>query len=66
MKGNFCLKVGNNNRKDFEDRGMRPYVNDSMKKGMLYWEVPAELLEDKSLLKIWTDKAFQEAIKGKK
>jgi DNA transformation protein len=66
MYGNFCLKVGDSNRKDFEDRGMKPFVNDSKKKGMPYWEVPAEILEDKTLLKQWAEKAYQEAIKGKK
>ena len=66
MKGNLCLKVGDSNRKDFEDRGMKPYLNDSKKKGMPYWEVPADVLEDKSLFKEWADKAYQEAVKGKK
>ena len=66
MKGNFCLKVGESNQKDFEDRGMQAYVNDSKKKGMPYWEVPADVLEDKSQLKEWAEKSFREAIKGKK
>lgn len=66
MKGKFCLKVGDSNRKDFEDRGMAPYVNDSKKKGMPYWEVPADVLEDKTQLKTWAGKAFQEAVNAKK
>ena len=64
--GNLCLKVGDSNRKDFEDRGIKPFGSDAKKKGMPYYEVPADVLEDKSRLKEWADKAFQEAIKGKK
>ncbi len=66
MYGNFCLKVGDSNRKDFDDRGIANFRSSSKKKGMPYREVPADILEDKSLLKKWTDKAYQEAIKGKK
>ena len=38
----------------------------NFRKGLPYYEVPANVLEDKSLLKEWADKAFQEAIKSKK
>ncbi len=66
MYGNFCLKVGNSNRQDFIDHGMEPKEENPKKKRMPYWEVPPEVLENKSLLKIWADKAVGEALKGKK
>ena len=66
MYGNFCLKVGDANRKDFEERGIRSYANDARKKTMPYLEVPADVLENKSILKEWADKAYQEALKAKK
>ena len=42
----FRLKVDENNQKDYEDKGMKPYQNDKKKKGMPYWEVPVEVIED--------------------
>ena len=62
----FRLKVDENNQKDYEDRGMKPYQNNKKKKGMPYWEVPIEVIEDKKLLKVWANKAFSAAIKAKK
>jgi len=65
MYGNFCLKVGDSNLKDFEDRGIANFGSSSKKKGMPYREVPADVFEDKTMLKKWADKAYQEAIKKK-
>ncbi|MBK8504784.1 MAG: TfoX/Sxy family protein [Saprospiraceae bacterium] len=62
----FRLKVDDSNQNDFEKRGMTPYQNDSKKKGMPYWEVPLEVIEDKTELKKWAGKAFQVATKTKK
>lgn len=66
MYGSFCLKVGDSNRKDFDDRGIADFKSSAKKKGMPYREVPADVLEDKTTLKIWADKAVEEALKGKK
>ena len=66
MYGDFCLKVGDSNRKDFEDRGIQRFRSDSKKKGMPYYQVPVDILEDKTALKEWADKAVGEALKGKK
>jgi DNA transformation protein len=66
MYGSFCLKVGDSNRQDFDNRGIANFKSSSKKKGMPYREVPADVLEDKSMLKIWADKAVGEALKGKK
>jgi DNA transformation protein len=61
----FRLKVDENNQKDFEERGMKPFHSEKKKKGMPYWEVPIDVLEDKQQLLKWAEKSFDAAIKGK-
>ncbi len=48
MIGNdvFRMRVDENNQQDYEKRGIKPSCSGSKKKGMPYWEVPAEILED--------------------
>lgn len=60
----FRLKVDEENKPDFIALGMEPYHNPGKKKGMPYWEVPAEVTEDKSLLKEWAQKAYDAALRG--
>ncbi len=62
----FRLKVDEHNKKDFEDRGMKPYFSEKKKKGMPYWEVPVEVLEDKKELAKWAKKSYEAAVRGKK
>ena len=62
----FRLKVDEGNRADYEARGMAQYSSGTKKKGMPYWEVPADVVEDRDLLKQWADKAFQAALDAKK
>jgi len=60
------LKVGENNRADFESVGcgpFRPGGGDGY--AMNYYEVPAEVLEDAEELALWTHKAMA-AGQGKK
>lgn len=59
----FRLKVDETNKKQFEDRGMKPFVAPNKKKGMPYWEVPLKVLEDKSTLAEWATTSFSIAIK---
>ena len=63
MGGKFCLKADETTQADFEAYGMEPYGNKSKGKGMPYWEVPAEILEDKSKLKTWAERAHAVAMK---
>lgn len=60
MIGNnvFRLKVNGSNQKDFEKHGMKPYHSNSKKKGMPYWEVPEEILNDKNKLAKWVVKSI--------
>lgn len=62
----FRLKVDESNIADYEVRGMQPFSSGSKKKGMPYWEVPADVIEDPELLKGWADKSYQAAVKAKK
>lgn len=62
----FCLKVNASNQAEFEAFGMKAFMSSEKKKGMPYWQVPAEILEDKKELCLWAEKAFQIAILAKK
>lgn len=62
----FRLKVDETNQADYEEMGMKPYYSEKKKKGMPYWEVPAEILEDKAALKKWAEKSYEIALQKKK
>jgi DNA transformation protein and related proteins len=58
------FKVDESNRADYEARGMgafRPFGDDRMI--MQYYEVPAEILEDKEQLGFWVRKAVSAAMR---
>lgn len=61
----FRLKVGNSKKKQFEERGMAPFYNPNKKKGMPYWEVPKDIVEDASKLVKWAKQSIEIA-KSKK
>jgi DNA transformation protein len=50
VKKVFRLKVDESNEADFEAHGMNPYESNTKEKGMPYWEVPASILENKTVL----------------
>lgn len=62
----FRLKVDEHNQKEYEDKGMKPFYSEKKKKGMPYWEVPVDVLEDKILLAKWAQKSFAAAMRAKK
>ncbi len=62
----FRFRVDEITQPDYEVRGMKPFMSKSKKKGMPYWEVPADVLDDKKELKKWADKAYQAALRNKK
>lgn len=61
----FRLKVDQHNQQDYEERGMKPYYSEKKKKGMPYWEVPVEVLEDKDELTKWALKSYEAAVRAK-
>ncbi len=62
----FRLKVDDSNIGDYESRGMQQFSSGTKKKGMPYWEVPAEVIEDPETLKDWADRSYQAAVNAKK
>ena len=57
------FKVDDTNRTDYESAGMTPFApyGDSSRT-MQYYTVPAEVLEDRELLRLWVEKALSVAI----
>lgn len=62
----FRLKVDETNKTQFEQKGMKPFFSEKKKKGMPYWEVPQEVLEDRAELAKWAQQSFEIALKSKK
>jgi DNA transformation protein len=60
------LKVDDTNKADFEAHGMVAFMSDSMKKGMPYFEVPTQVVEDADELAKWCEKSFAIAMASKK
>jgi len=60
------LKVDDHNQADFEGRGMKPYYSGKKKKGMPYWEVPADVIENREELAKWAKKSYEAAVRAKK
>jgi len=67
FNNNFYLKVDDSNRDDYEKEGMpafKPF--DDRPVTMQYYEVPAEILENKKQLTVWTQKAIAVAAHANK
>jgi len=60
------LKVDEHNQKEYEEKGMKPFYSEKKKKGMPYWEVPIEILEDKNELARWATKSYEASVRSKK
>ncbi len=64
-KGVVRLRVDESSQANYESRGMEPLRKNPNQKGMPYWEVPIDILEDKSQFAAWANKAFDVAIAAK-
>jgi len=67
FNNNFYLKVDESNRQEYEKEGMpvfKPFKDRPMT--MQYYEVPAEVLESKKQLTVWTQKAIEVAARASK
>lgn len=63
------FKVGPDNRGDFEDEGMEPFVytsSNGRRSVMSYMEVPEHLFDDPDDLRLWADKAVVVAVAARK
>ncbi len=54
------FKVGDKNRKDYQKLGSKPFTYRSRGKTvtMSYWEVPADVLDDRREIALWAEKAL--------
>jgi DNA transformation protein len=62
----FKLKVDEHNQADFEAMGMEAHNSPEKKKGMPYWEVPDDVIEDHTELVNWAGKAYAVAVRAEK
>ncbi len=60
------LKADDINRVDFTAENMPNFNPGKASKGMPYWQVPAEVVEDRHLMAEWAEKAYQAAVRTKK
>lgn len=63
------LKVDDSNREDFVKAGssaFNPYPEKDKSVVMSYYEIPADVLEDRELLGKWAERAMAVALKKKK
>jgi DNA transformation protein len=65
-KGVFRFRVDQANQLDYEAKGMEPYRTKPNTKGMPYWEVPVDVLENRGELKIGTEKQLKWLLETKK
>lgn len=66
MENVFRLKVNDSNRADFEAYEMKGWQVPGKKMIMSYYEVPIEVMENKTELMTWMDKAYSIAVEAKK
>lgn len=59
MKGTLHLKVSDETRPEFEAAGMTAFMAS-------YYEVPIDIIEDRTQLAAWAEKAYQVALTTKK
>jgi DNA transformation protein len=61
------FKVDDENRADFEARGSKPfsYVRDGKEIALSYWEVPAEVMEQREILLSWIESSCAATVRRK-
>ncbi len=60
--GKLFFKVGESNKKDYEDYGSKPFVfkaHNGREMKISYWEVPADVMEDREILEEWIEKSLK-------
>jgi DNA transformation protein len=53
FKGRLYFKTGPLSRKEYLRRGMKPFKPNARMTSKTYFEVPAEVLEDREMLRAW-------------
>ena len=57
FKGRFYLRTSPRTRKEFVDRGMKPFRPNARQTLKSYYEVPPDVLENRDLLRRWAERA---------
>lgn len=57
-KGRLYFRTGPLTRKEYVRRGMKPFKPNARMTSKTYYEVPADVLEDRDMLRAWADKAL--------
>lgn len=60
------FKVDATNQADYESYGMKAFYNEKKGKGMPYWEVPLNVIEDHELLSQWATMSYEAGLRSKK
>ena len=60
------FKVGDTNKSKYQQHGSRPFTYESRGKSisMSYWEVPADVMEDRDEIKRWAEESHQISRQG--
>jgi DNA transformation protein len=64
----FYLKVDDQNRSDFESRGLKPftYIRKGKEYTMSYYKIPNEAIDNIDELCKWAEKAYEVAVRSAK
>ena len=68
MDGRLYFKTDQHSRSDYLARGMQPFIYEKARRTMTinYFEVPAEVLENREDLVVWAKRAIQVAASSRK
>lgn len=68
VQGELYFRVGENNRKDFEKRGSKPFIYEGRNKPvqMPYMTLPDEVFNHPAQLKKWIEQARETSLLSKK
>lgn len=66
VNATLYLKVDNETRDEFVDKGLQPftYIKKGKEYTMSYYQAPEETLEDSEEMTLWTNKAFSAALRA--
>ena len=65
--GSLYFKADDETKGEFERRGSRPFRYSAKGRGevaLSYWEVPADVLENRTELRDWIDRAIRAQLRG--
>lgn len=59
FKGRLFFRTGPLSRKEYVARGMKPFKPSARMTSKTYYEVPADILEDRDALRVWALRAAE-------